>query len=370
METSLLSILATLLLPDTADSLQVIWAKRLLAATAVFAVFWLLSQLAHYLLEHFGKKLTSMTKTHIDDRILKRVSPNITVLILTLGTYIAISTLPLNEHFFLIISNILFVVLVLMFATIIYHGLDEFFASHLDRLQHKEGVTNRNLMPLVRKLAIVFLCSASLVIILKKFNYDVMSLLATLGLGTLAIGLAAKDTLSQLVSGMILLVDRPFRIGDRIKLADGRIGDVQDIGLRSTKLLATDATVLVIPNSDLCNSVVINMVRPTAVVQGRISLGVGYDSDIDAIKLLLADVAASTEGVLAEPAPVVQFIAFGDSALELQIFFWVSAPGRLSAVTDQLNSAILRRLREENVEIPFPARTIYLQQQNSNAAPV
>ena len=369
METSLLSILAVLLLPDAADSAAVIWAKRLLSATAIFAAFWFLAQLMRYVLEHYGARFANITKTDLDNRILKRISPGITMLVSTLGIYVAISTLPLSERFFLILSNALFVLLVLMFAALVYHLLDELFAGYLDRLQYKEGMTKRNLLPLVRKLSIVFLCSVSLVIILKKFNYDVMSLLATLGLGTLAIGLAAKDTLSQLVSGLILLIDRPFRIGDRIRLANGQVGDVQDIGLRSTKLLATDSTVMIIPNSDLCNSVVVNMVRPTPAARGQIELGVGYDTDIDAVKIMLKELAADTEGVLAEPAPVVQFVSFGDSALELQLFFWVATPARLSAVTDQLNSAILRKLREENIDIPFPARTIYLQQ-NSNAVSV
>jgi len=358
----LLSLLQAMLIPTSADGTAVVWAKRLLVAIIVFVLFWLLSQLLRHLLDTYGKKLTSFTKTDLDDRLLKRITPSITLLLSLLGGYLALSTLPLHERFFKLLSGGLFVAIVCICSVIVYRGLDELLGWYMDRLAERDGVISRQMMPVVRKLSSIFLIGTSLIVILKKFNYDILSLVTALGIGSLAIGLAAKDTLAQMISGFILIIDRPFRIGDRIKLADGQIGDVVDIGLRSTKIQGLDTTVMIIPNSDLCNSKVINMVRPTAVIQGRITIGVSYDSDVEKVKELLLDIARNTEEVLEDPAPLALFTSFGDSALNLLFLFWVADPVRLGVVTDRLNCTILRRFREENVQIPYPIRTVQLQQ--------
>lgn len=362
MKIDLFTIITSLLVPGAADDTAVVWAKRLLTAAIVFALFWLLAQLLRYLLEHFGKRLCALTRTDLDDRLLARITPAVTLMLSTVGMYIALGTLPLHERFFRLLSGTLFVAIVVICAVIVYRALDELLSSYLDRLRHQEGVISRNMMPLVRKVSTIVLCGASLIVILKKFNYDILSLLTALGIGSLAIGLAAKDMLAQMISGFILLIDRPFRIGDRIRLSNGQIGDVVDIGLRSTKIQGGDTTVMIIPNSDLCNAAVINMMRPTAAIQGRITLGIGYDSDVERAKELLLAIARGNGEVLDEPAPVAQFTSFGDSALNLLLLFWVETPARLGAVTDQLNCSILRKFREERVDIPYPVRTVHLQQ--------
>ena len=362
MKTDLFSLLQMLLVPSTADGTAVVWAKRLLVAIIVFTLFWLLSQLLRHLLGTYGKKLTSFTKTDLDDRLLKRITPSITLLLTLLGGYLALSTLPVHERFFKLLSGGLFIAIVCICSVIVYRGVDELLGWYMDGLTEQDGVISRQMAPVVRKLVSIFLIGTSLIIILKKFNYDILSLVTALGIGSLAIGLAAKDTLAQMISGFILIIDRPFRIGDRIKLADGQIGDVVDIGLRSTKIQGLDSTVMIIPNSDLCNSKVINMVRPTAVIQGRITIGVSYESDVEKVKELLLDIARKTEEVLEDPAPLVLLTSFGDSALNLLLLFWVADPFRLGMVTDRLNCTIIRRFREENVQIPYPTRTVQLQQ--------
>jgi MscS family membrane protein len=173
--------------------------------------------------------------------------------------------------------------------------------------------------------------------------------------------MAAKDTLAHMISGFTLMLDRPFHTGDRIKLANGQIGDVIDIGLRSTKIQGLDSTIMIIPNSDLCNSALINMVRPTTITQGRINLGVGYASDVDRVKELLVTIAGENPDVLEKPAPQALFTSFGDNALNMSLLFWVNVPALAAMVTDQLNCTIIRRFRESGIEIPFPTRTVIIE---------
>ena len=94
----------------------------------------------------------------------------------------------------------------------------------------------KDFLPLIEKISTIFIFLIGIIVVLKHFNYDVLSLVTALGIGSLAIGLAAKDTLANMISGFTIMVDRPFRVGDRIQLSSGEVGDVLEIGLRSTKI--------------------------------------------------------------------------------------------------------------------------------------
>jgi MscS family membrane protein len=350
--------------PRVSDSFLQLWAKHLLDALLILALFWLLSELARILLTRWGRKLAAFTKTELDDRILNRAIPSISLMLNVLGLFLAIRSLPLHEKFVSITSGLLFVTLVIILFNLLYHSIGELIKWYIDGSQDgSDAALKRNMLPMVEKLTMLFLMGAGLIVILKHFNYDIFSLVTALGIGSLAIGMAAKDTLAHMISGFTLMLDRPFDIGDRIKLANGQIGDVIDIGLRSTKIQGLDTTVMIIPNSDLCNSTVINMVRPTAVIQGRISVGVSYGSDIDRVKALLLALADSNPEVVKTPAAEVLFTSFGDSALNMLFIFWVNEPGRLGQVTDQLNCSILRCFRENNIQIPYPIRTVIMEKE-------
>jgi small-conductance mechanosensitive channel len=225
--------------------------------------------------------------------------------------------------------------------------------------------TSRQLMPLVQKLCSIFLIGTALIITLKHFDYDILSLVTALGVGSLAIGLAAKDTLANMVSGFTLMIDRPFRIGDRIMLS-GQVGDVVDIGLRSTKIMGGDNTFLIVPNSELCNSTIINMAFPDPRGKGRVDLGVAYGSDVAKAKELLCQTAAKVSGVLADPPPEAYFTSFGESALKLTLFFWVKHYAELFAVTDQINCAINCAFPQNGINIPYPTRTVFLEKEPIN----
>ena len=201
-------------------------------------------------------------------------------------------------------------------------------------------------------------------IILKHFNYDILSLVTALGIGSLAIGMAAKDTLANMISGFTLMIDRPFRIGDRIQLAGGQIGDVQDIGLRSTKIKTLDNLLLIIPNSDLCNTMVVNQAFPDLRAKGRINIGVAYGSDVEQVKgLLVADGPGSCRGAAATRLRKPSSSPSATAPSTWRSFSgWTNIP-KLFAVTDRVNSLIISRFRENGIVIPFPTRTVIMKKE-------
>jgi len=357
-------MLQAFLRPQDTDAVILIWAKELLGALLILTAFWLLAQLIILLLNKYGRKLAVFNSADMANRVIQRAIPHVSRLLTILGLYLAIRSLPLHEKVVQVLSGVLFVAMVAIIFNLLYHALDELLHRHMNG-DHtdKSALISRNMIPIAEKLAMLFLMGTALIIILKHFNYDIFSVVTALGIGSLAIGLAAKDTLAHMISGFTLMLDQPFLIGDRIKLANGQVGDVIDIGLRSTKIQGLDSTMLIIPNSDLCNSTVINLVRPTSVIQGSITLGVGYGSDIEHVKAVLLEIARENSKVVADPPPIALFISFGASALNMLYLFWVDDPGTIGVVTDQLNCAILRRFREEHIEIPFPIRTVVMEKE-------
>jgi small-conductance mechanosensitive channel len=310
-------------------------------------------------LNKWGKSLTAFTATDLDDRVLQRVIPYVSRLFVVLGLYLAIRSLPLHERLVLIASGVIYVILVVIICNLVYHAVDELLKWYVAGQQDGAGaVVSRQMMPVAEKIVSLFLMGAALIVVLKHFNYDIFSLVTALGIGSLAIGMAAKDTLAHMISGFTIMLDRPFRIGDRIQLVGGQIGDVADIGLRSTKIKTLDNQLLIIPNSDLCNTMLTNQAFPDSRVKGRINVGVAYGSDVEQVKALLIVTAGEIADVLADPPPEAYFVSFGESALNMALFFWVAEYGTQFAVTDKINSLILKRFSEHSIEIPFPTRTV------------
>jgi len=358
----LLHIIQSLFRPLETDGVMMFWAKEILAALLIISSFWLLAQLVCVILNKWGKRLARFTATDLDDRILQRVIPHVSSLLTMLGFYLAIRSLPLHEKLVQVFSGILFVVLVIIVFNLLYHAFDELMKWYIAGRQDGSGaLISRAMLPIAEKLAMLFLMGTALIIILKHFNYDIFSLVTALGIGSLAIGMAAKDTLAHMISGFTLMLDRPFRIGDRIQLAGGQTGDVLDIGLRSTKIKTLDNQQLIIPNSDLCNTILTNQAFPDVRAKGRINVGVAYGCDVELVKEILVATALEVEAVLRDPAPEAYFASFGDSALNMTLFFWVGEYGSLFATTDKINTLIIRRFREHTIEIPFPTRTVIME---------
>jgi small-conductance mechanosensitive channel len=366
----ILSLIQGLFSPLETDGAVLYWAKELLVALLILSFFWMLAGLVSSILNKWGNRLARFSKTDLDDRILQRIIPHISRLLTTTGFYLAFRSLPLHEKIVQVFTGALFVVLVVIFFNLLFHALDEFLQWYLNgREEGSEDLISRNMIPIAEKMVMLFLMGTALIIILKHFNYDIFSVVTALGIGSLAIGLAAKDTLAHMISGFTLMLDQPFRIGDRIQLAGGQVGDVADIGLRSTKIRTLDNQLLIIPNSDLCNTMLINQAFPDARVKGRINVGVAYGSDVERVKEILVATALDCEAVLRDPVPEAFFVTFGDSALNMALFFWVEEYSQLFAVTDRINSMILRRFNEGGVEIPFPIRTVIMDKGRGEICP-
>ncbi len=215
-------------------------------------------------------------------------------------------------------------------------------------------------IPVFRRMAKVVVFFVGGTIILGHFDVKITALLGAAGFASLAVALAAQETVANMISGFTILVDRPFRLGDRVELADGTIGDVTEVGLRSTKILSFDQTLLIIPNKEISGARIINHSYPDAKVKIRKNYTVAYGSDLDKVKATLVEIAKDHPKVLDEPAPEVYFTDFGDSALVFKLICWVADYKEKFGTTDEINMEVNRRFTAENIEVPFPQRDIHI----------
>jgi small-conductance mechanosensitive channel len=201
-------------------------------------------------------------------------------------------------------------------------------------------------------------------VLLGALGIEITPLLTALGVGGLAVALALQDTLSNLFAGMHLLADKPIRVGDYVKIAEVE-GFVVDVGWRSTRVRLLQNNVVIVPNSTVAKSTIINYDLPESRMALLIKVGVDYASDPDHVAAVLGDEAeraiGAVPGLLADPKPMARLIpGFGDSALEFTLVCHVARFVDQYPVQDELRRRILRRLRAERIEIPFPQRVLHV----------
>jgi small-conductance mechanosensitive channel len=190
-------------------------------------------------------------------------------------------------------------------------------------------------------------------------------MLTALGVGGLAVALALQDSLSNLFAGMHLLMERPIRVGDYIKISSGEEGFVSDIGWRTTKLRQPSNNIVIVPNNKLSTSIITNYHLPETNLSFAMQVGVSYSSDPEHVeKVLLNELeraVGEVKGLLAEPAPMVRFMpGFGPSSLDFTLICQVADYTDQAIVQHELRKRIFKRFRVEGIEFPFPTHAVFL----------
>jgi small-conductance mechanosensitive channel len=209
--------------------------------------------------------------------------------------------------------------------------------------------------------------SVGFLIILQTAGIDLTTLNIIAGAVGIGIGFGLQNIVSNFISGLIILFERPIKIGDRIEVGNVE-GDVIEIGARSTTVLTNDNIAIIVPNSQFITENVVNWKYNDASVRFKIKVGVAYGSDVRRVEKLLLDVAAKNPDVLKEPAPAVRFTAFGDSSLEFELRVWsTTLVHRKGALFSALNFAIYETFNEHQIKIPFPQRDLHVRSIDAQA---
>ena len=311
-----------------------------------------------YLTLRLAENWCEKTRNSWDDRYLSILKAPMALTIVILTSLPAIHELPDNLVFPL---ESLAKTLGLVTWGYAIVSLFHFSLSTLSRSGRASWVNPQSL-PLLNNVSALLLWSGTVYFVLMAWEVDPTAWIASAGIVGIAIGFAAKDTLANLFSGVFILADHPYRIGDYIVLDGGERGEVTMIGLRSTRIRTRSDVEVTIPNSIMGSSKIINESSgPDVRYRIALPVRVAYGSDIDKVRALLLSIPENQDGVSSSPEPRVRIRGFGESGLHVELLVWVERPALRGLVQDALNERIYKRFLENGVEIPYSTRKILLQ---------
>lgn len=328
-----------------------------------------------YFLQTIGRKIISKTQNELDDRIIDVVIPRIKWLAIVIGLYLAIEQIAKGlEHtdktgqsLIQYSEGVVYIVFISLLTLLVIRLTDTFLKYVIERhAKESSSALNDALLPLLNRFVFLLIVFIAAVIALGHFGVDVSSLLVFLGGSSVAIALAAQETLANMIAGFVIMLDRPFRIGDRIELLSGEIGDVYEIGLRSTKILDPDHNVIVSPNSELTKAKVINYSYPRTEIRVLVEMNVAYGTSIERVREIMLDLARQNSDILKQPAPEVVLSTVEKSSCTLQLVGRTDDWKKKGRAEASLREQIYNVFLKEGIKPEYPQRVVHLSEPTSN----
>jgi MscS family membrane protein len=326
----------------------------------------IVAKLIYWLIKNLLLKLTQKTKTNLDNLLLESLQQPVVFAMAVFGIWYSFQYLSFPDdtrdmfdkaYFFLIIINITWFI-----ARIVSALIEEYVVPVVER---SESDLDDQLLPIVRKTLKGLIWTVGVIVALDNVGFDVATVLAGLGIGGLALAMAAKDTISNMFGGVMIFTDKPFKIKDRVKIG-GFDGVIEEIGIRSTRLLTLAGTQVTIPNAKFTDGMVENVSRePNRKIV--LNLGLTYDTKPDQMELamkLLKEINENNPHT--EEKVLISFNSFGDFSLGILYIYYIRKGEDILGVQTEMNMEILRKFNENGLEFAFPTQTIYAQMENAN----
>ncbi|MEN8153295.1 MAG: mechanosensitive ion channel family protein [Acidobacteriota bacterium] len=342
------------------ETIKILLEDKYLKALAIFILSLVFARIFQLLYKVVFKNIVKKTKTKLDDEIVSAFLKPVFYTIVLIGLLYSLKTLNFAVGVNFFIFGILKTVIAFLWIFSFFKTVT-IILKWLSRRKDRYRFIQKKTLPLFDNTLKLIIIGGGAYFIFLIWHINVTAWLASAGIAGLAIGFAAKDTLANFFSGIFIMVDSPYKIGDYIVLDSGDRGRVTMIGLRSTRILTNDDIEITLPNAVIANARIINESGgPTEKHRVRIAVGVAYGSDIDKVRSILHSIAEMNENVCENPGHKVRFRAFGDSSLDFQLLCWIDKPGIRGMVRDELNTAIYKEFNKNNIEIPFPQRDVHM----------
>lgn len=336
----------------TIPSMMLNTAIAILAAYIIWIIFRRIINVAE-------KRAGAIKRIEINSSLFKYIRKSGGLLIIFVTGYFLIKVFHIQ-----IIEKAYYALFILLWASPVKSFLLITLEYMEQNLASKTETTMDDIIfDLLNKFSGALVYAVAVVLALDILGINVMPFVAGAGVMGVAVGFAAKDTLSNLIAGILLIIDRPFEINDRIEVwsapaGSASWGDVIEIGLRATKIKTTDNIVIIIPNNEIMKRDIVNYTILSKIIRVRINIGISYEADTEKAKQLIIEVAESMDWVVKDPKPKVVVRNFGESSVDLQLRVWIKDAVRrmdtISYVTDHIKTVFDR----SNIEIPYPKREI------------
>ncbi len=305
-------------------------------------------------------RLAKKTDTEMDDLLVKALGQPVFTTIMLIGLGSATVILDLGEMPQQITIHVLRTVLILVWIKFALSVI-RYLLRRASKDKYGSRYVQAATLPLFDNTIRILLALIGLYMILQVWGVDITAWAAAAGIGGLAISLAAKDSLANIFSGVFLLADRSYKVGDVVVMDTGERGRVEHVGLRTTRLLTRDDVEITVPNAVMGNSKITNETGgPQEWFRVRIPVSLAYGADIDHAQAVLLDIATRHPDVCDVPEPRTRFRMFADWSLNFELLLWVSSPELRGRVAHSVNCAIYKRFQEEGIEFPFPKQDLVL----------
>jgi MscS family membrane protein len=319
----------------------------------------------HWTFERLARQVTSRSRTDLDDLLVEALSRPVGWSAIVVGFYLALNALR-PPALIVVAGQKLLALGVSLLLTWLMIRLVNVGTEVLQRWASRtDSVLDDQLVPLVAKASKVTVGLLATLLVLQNLGYSISGLIAGLGVGGLAVALAAQKTLSDVFGSVMLLVDRPFTVGDWIRSPDGHVeGVVEEIGFRSTKIRTFEKTLVYVPNSRLADFIIDNIDR-RPIRRVWITVGVTYQTTgarmreaVGQIRSMLSNHEGVDQGFY-----LVRFTDFGSSSLDIMVYYFANTTvwDDYLAVREDVNLRIMGILENLKMEIAFPTRTVHLE---------
>lgn len=337
--------------------------RQILAAFGILVAAFVLRKAVHVFAFAALRRITRRTRWQYDDKLVVAMEDPVSAFVLVVGVFLAISTLELPTEVDLFVLRCFQAASL----TVVFWGFLRFMDLLADMLMNaarEKDMAVYHFIPLIKKAARVFLIIIGAILVVQNLGYSVGSLLTGLGIGGLAVALAAQESLANFFGSVSIAADRPFKVGDWIQVGDKIDGDVEEVGLRSTKVRTWAKSQLTIPNKVLANEIIENWTRmPKRRVKQVV--GVTYETSPEDMEGLVEDIRR----LLREDPDVhqdfilVNFTDFGSSSLDILVYYFTVTTKWVAhmSVRQRINLKIMRAVKARGLSVAFPTRTLYFE---------
>lgn len=311
-------------------------------------------------ISHSFMKLAAKTETSADDHLIEYLTAPLVLTSVTLSLMMVVSVYHFPQGLQDAMLSLLGTVLLVSWLRAGFRTARlvlELVAAN----SHRFEVVQERTIPVFDMSIKILLAGIGAYIFLLIWGINPAAWLASAGVIGIAVGFGARDTMANLFSGISIIADAPYKIGDYIVIDSGERGKVTHLGMRSTRLLTRDDVEVTVPNGVIANSKIINESGgPWVKHRIRVPVGVAYGSDVDEVCSLLEETAKTHPEVVKYPAPRVRMRAFGNSSLDFELLAWIDHPQLRGRIRHELLKSVYKAFNQNNIEIPFPQTDIHL----------
>ena len=327
-------------------------------ALGILIISFVLVKVLYWVFSNIIRRLTSKTKTNLDDVLIDKLEKPLTYLLIILGYWISIHYLSFSKEIEDILENVAYFLLVIDLTAILSRVVDALISEVIMPITEKsESSFDNQLIPVIQKGVRSIIWALGVIIGLDNIGFDITAMIAGLGIGGLALALAAQDSVKNIFAGIMIFLDKPFKIKDRIQV-DGFDGTVEEVGLRSTRLRTLEGRIVTIPNSRFTDNSVTNVTSQPAL-KVKLNLGLTYDTNEDDMQKaidILEDIVKNQDAITDDYA--AGFNGFGDFSLNIIFIYYVRPESNGLNTQTLVNKEILKRFNKEGLEFAFPTQTI------------